>query len=121
MSDAGRCGHRRAPAAVVAVTLVSALVAACADEGGGDSTSAPRLPSIATTGPSTTLAPTATVVTPYEVREGDTLSAIATAHSVTVDAVLTANPEIASADDIHAGQVIQIPPPPPVTSTTVEQ
>jgi LysM repeat protein len=114
-------GHRRAPATAVAVTLATAFLAACADDGGSDSNPAPTLPPIATTGPPTTLAPTATVVTPYEVRRGDTLGAIATAHSVTVDAVLATNPEIASADDIHEGQVIQIPAPSAVTSTTVDQ
>jgi LysM repeat protein len=103
------------------VSLAAALLAACGDDGGGESSPAPTLPPIATTGPPTTLAPTTTIVTRYEVRQGDTLSAIATSHSVPVDAVLAANPEIASADDIHEGQIIQIPAPSPVTSTTVDQ
>jgi phage tail protein X len=112
---------RRAPATVVAVSLATSLFAACGDDGGGESSAAPTLPPIGTTGPPTTLAPTTTIVTPYEVRQGDTLSAIATAHSVPVDAVLAANPEIASADDIHEGQIIQVPAPSRVTSTAVDQ
>jgi LysM repeat protein len=104
----------------VAVTVAGSAVAACSD-GGGDAIAPGTLPPIATTGPPTTVAPTTTVITPFEVRSGDTLGAIAAAHSVTVDAVLAANPEIASADDIHEGQIIQIPAPTQVTSPTVDR
>ena len=121
MNGVGPQDIRRAPATVLAVTLAAAVLAACGDDGGSESSPAPTLPPVVTTGPPTTLAPTTTVVTPYEVRQGDTLSAIATAHSVPVDAVLAANPEIATADDIHEGQIIQIPAPLPVTSTAVDQ
>ncbi len=53
----------------------------------------------------------------YEVRAGDTLSAIAGRFGVTVAALVSAN-GIANPDRIHVGQVIAIPegtpPPPPV-------
>ena len=122
MNRSRRDSTGRGWAIVVALCVAAASLAACADgDRGGDARAAPSLPPIVTTGPPTTSAPTTTVITPYAVREGDTLSAIASAHSVTVDAVLAANPEIASADDIHEGQVINVPSPAPITSPTVEQ
>ncbi|MFC4728142.1 glycoside hydrolase family protein [Coralloluteibacterium thermophilus] len=47
----------------------------------------------------------------YTVRPGDTLSGIAAAHGVTLQALLAANPEIANPDLIQVGQVIRIPAP----------
>jgi len=114
-------GLRRVLAPIVTLTIGLVAAAACSNGGGGESTAPGTLPPIATTAPPTTGAPSTTVATRYEVRAGDTLSAIADAHSVTVDAVLAANPEIASADDIHDGQFIQIPAPASVTSLTVDQ
>lgn len=90
------------------------MVAGCADD--SEPAVTPTLPPIATTASPSTAAPATTVVQPYEVREGDTLSAIAAAHGVSVDEVLAANPDVASADDIHAGQVLQIPVPATTTA-----
>ena len=46
------------------------------------------------------------------VKGGDTLSQLAIDHGVTVDAIVDANEEIKSADDIRIGQELSIPQPP---------
>ncbi len=46
----------------------------------------------------------------YEVQRGDTLTEIAAAYSIPVQALLAANPESTSPDDIQAGQFLVIPP-----------
>lgn len=43
------------------------------------------------------------------VRSGDTLSAIAARNSVTLGALLSANPQISNPDLIHPGQVVRLP------------
>ncbi len=53
----------------------------------------------------------ATTVREYVVQPGDTLSAIAGAHNVTLDALVIANPQI-NPDIISVGQVISLPEPP---------
>ncbi|MBS7458782.1 LysM peptidoglycan-binding domain-containing protein [Coralloluteibacterium stylophorae] len=56
------------------------------------------------------------------VRPGDTLSGIAAANGVGLDALLAANPQIGDADFIHPGQQIQLPggdPAPAQGSVTV--
>ena len=69
-----------------------------------------RLPPIQTTTPSTTT--TSTTVAPgdflYVVQSGDTLQRIAERFSVTVAAIVERN-ALASADDIEAGQSLEIP------------
>lgn len=45
----------------------------------------------------------------YTIRSGDTLTTIAQANGITVSAILAANPQIADANRIFAGQVICIP------------
>ncbi|HEX2953695.1 MAG TPA: SafA/ExsA family spore coat assembly protein [Bacillota bacterium] len=45
----------------------------------------------------------------YTIQSGDTLTAIAKSSGVTVSAILAANPQIADANRIYAGQVICIP------------
>jgi LysM repeat protein len=57
-----------------------------------------------------TLTPSPTF-TSYVVKQGDTLSSIASAYGVTVQAILAANPEITDPNRISVGQVILIPPP----------
>jgi len=47
----------------------------------------------------------------YVIQPGDTLSAVAVAHNVTLDALVAANPEI-NPDVISVGQVIKLPEPP---------
>ena len=111
--------RRRVRTTATLVTGVT-IIAACSDDAGNPEITQ-TLPPIATTGPPTTAAPATNVVQPYELREGDTLSGIAAAQSVPVAALLEANPDIASADDIHAGQIIQIPAPPTATSQPVNE
>jgi LysM repeat protein len=73
--------------------------------------SAPTLPSIATTTPVTTAVVVATTLPKYyEVQSGDTLTEIAVAYAIPVQALLAANPELDSPDDIQAGQFLVIPP-----------
>ncbi|MEN5116924.1 TIGR02594 family protein [Luteimonas sp. TWI662] len=47
----------------------------------------------------------------YAVRPGDTLSAIAQQHGVSVDALLAANPQVRDPDRIAGGQTLSIPEP----------
>jgi LysM repeat protein len=63
----------------------------------------------------TTVAPTTTTlgVTRYQVRQGDTLSAIAARFHVSSATIVTLN-HLANPDQLQAGQVLSIPNPPPV-------
>ncbi|KAF2167783.1 carbohydrate-binding module family 50 protein [Zasmidium cellare ATCC 36951] len=45
----------------------------------------------------------------YDVRSGDTLSAIATSFNITLPAIVDANPQIADIDVIEVGQIINVP------------
>ena len=98
----------RAATATVALAAVLAIAGvAC---GTTDPASQERLPPIQTTLPSTTT--TTTTVAPadllYVVQSGDTLFQIAERFSVTVAAIVERN-GLTSADDIEAGQSIEIP------------
>ena len=93
-----------------AISMVVGLaLAGCS--GDGDPGSAPTLPAIVTT-----LPPTTTIVIPttlpqfYQVQRGDTLTEIAAAYAIPVQALLNANPDLDSPDDIQAGQFLVIPP-----------
>lgn len=96
-------------AVVSAVVAVAAVVgvAAC---GTTNPASQERLPPIQTTVPTTTT--TTTTVAPadllYVVQPGDTLFRIAERFSVTVAAIVERN-GLSSADDIEAGQSLEIP------------
>ena len=96
---------RAATAAIVAVLAVAGV--AC---GTTDSASQERLPPIQTTTPTTST--TTTTVAPadllYVVQSGDTLGKIADRFSVTIAAIVERN-GLASADDIEAGQSLEIP------------
>jgi LysM repeat protein len=96
---------RSATAAIIGVLTVIGV--AC---GTTDPASQERLPPIQTTLPSTTT--TTTTVAPddflYVVQPGDTLFQIAQRFSVTVEAIVERN-GLASADDIEAGQSLEIP------------
>jgi morphogenetic protein associated with SpoVID len=71
----------------------------------------PTLPPIATTAPPTTVLVVPTTLPQYyEVQRGDTLTEIAAAYSIPVQALLNANPDLSSPDDIQAGQFLVIPP-----------
>lgn len=45
----------------------------------------------------------------YTVKAGDTLSAIATKHNTTVDAIMKLNPQIKNKNLIYAGSVLTLP------------
>jgi LysM repeat protein len=93
---------------MVSVLLGVALTACSQDDDPG---TAPTLPSIVTTASVTTIALVATTLPKYyEVQRGDTLTEIAAAYSIPVAALLAANPEVSSPDDIQAGQFLAIPP-----------
>jgi LysM repeat protein len=83
--------------------------------GGGDEpgpTPAPTSSSEPTAEPTPTPEPTPEVVV-YVVKQGDTLSGIATQFGLTVDQVLAANPQIENANQIAVGDRITIPPAEP--------
>lgn len=89
---------------------IGLAIAGCSDK---DMAEAPgALPPIVTTTTTTTTATTtaATASEVYQVRQGDTFSGIAAEHSVLVQALMDANPEIASPNDIEAGQLLEVPP-----------
>jgi LysM repeat protein len=93
---------------IAAIAGVLAVVGvAC---GTTDPASQERLPPIQTTVPTTTT--TTTTVAPgdflYVVQSGDTLGKIAERFSVTIQAIVERN-GLASADDIQAGQSLEIP------------
>jgi len=99
----------RLSGAVVLLSVIGLAASACSND--GDAGSAPTLPPIATTTPVTTVLAVATTLPQfYEVQRGDTLFAIAAAYSIPVQAIIDANPEISSQDDIQAGQFLKIPP-----------
>lgn len=69
------------------------------------------------TPPVPTLAPTP-VVTTYTVIAGDTLYSIAFEYGTTAEAIIAANPDLISPDNIQPGQVFIIPDSIPVTTIT---
>ena len=90
---------------VAAVGLVG--LAACSND--DDPQSGPTLPPIATSSTtSTTLAVATTLPQYYEVKRGDTLTLIAAAYAIPVQALMDAN-EVTNPDDIQAGQFLVIP------------
>ena len=92
---------------VIAASACVLLLAACADKAnhGAQSSSAPPASSAA---PSTVPLPTS-----YQVEPGDTLGAIAKRFGVTVDAIVAAS-HLSNRDQLTVGQVLMIPPAPPV-------
>lgn len=90
-----------------------ALIAACGRAPDATPTPADLLVIVtATPGPERRPATPPPVTTTYEVREGDTLSAIAVRFGVAEEAILEAN-GLENPDRIMAGQVLRIPPPEP--------
>ena len=100
---------RRPDRAVIAATIavIGVVAVGC---GTTDPASQERLPPIQTTTPTTTS--TTTTVAPadflYVVQTGDTLGKIAERFSVTIAAIVERN-GLSSADDIQAGQSLEIP------------
>ena len=93
------------PPLVVAVAAVA--VAGCSKD--DEPEGGPTLPPIATSSTtSTTVAAATTLPQYYEVKRGDTLTLIAAAYSIPVQALMNAN-EITNPDDIAAGQFLVIP------------
>ena len=90
-----------------AVAVIGVVVVGC---GTTDPASQERLPPIQTTTPTTTS--TTTTVAPtdflYVVQSGDTLGKIAERFSVSIAAIVERN-GLSSADDIQAGQSLEIP------------
>jgi LysM repeat protein len=107
--------HRAASAAFAVVVAVVATACgtttSSSDERAHDTTTAPHRAT-------TTAAPTTTTTVPqeitYEVKRGDTLSAIAKRFHVPVSSIVTLN-QLAQPDRLSEGQTLQIPPEPPVT------
>jgi len=90
----------------VAVSIVAAgVLAAC---GTTDEASRQTLPPLETTTTTTTTTTTIPVERFYTVQRGDILAVIASERGVTVEAIVELN-ELASADAIQAGQVLEIP------------
>jgi LysM repeat protein len=97
---------------VAVVSTCLALVAGCGGGGGGQ---AKRT----TTSVSTTAGPTTTTTAPaqnYTVQRGDTLTSIARKFHTTLATLLAAN-KLADPDHLREGQVLVIPPAPPVSLT----
>jgi LysM repeat protein len=98
------------------VTCAAVGVVACSSGGGDDSGRRARSTSETTT---TTAAATPTTEPgpiSYTVKRGDTLTTIARFFHVSTDAIILTN-QLASADTIAEGQVLQIPPAPPLQLT----
>lgn len=92
------------------VAIVSVLVLAACDTGSRGSGSSPT-----STTTATTVAPTTTTSPPisYEIQPGDTLTAIAAFFGVSSAAIIELN-DLANADQLTAGEVLSIPPVPPL-------
>jgi LysM repeat protein len=99
---------------LLSVVVVGGAVvgAACGSDSGG-STGSTTVPSSTTEPPTTTTTPPQAT---YEVQPGDTLLAIADFFGVSPAAIVAAN-QLASADQVAAGQVLTIPPIPPAELT----
>jgi LysM repeat protein len=108
---------------VVATASAVLAVAACSDD--DDTGAGATLPEMATTTSTTsTVAPTTTQPRFYEVQSGDTLTEIAAAYGLPIQAIMEAN-GIVDPNMIQAGQILELPLAsaivatslPPVTTT----
>ncbi len=95
-------GARRT--AMLSIVAAGAFVAC----GTTDEASRQTLPPLETTTTTTTTTTTVPVERFYTVQRGDILAVIAAERGVTVDAIVELN-DLASADAIQAGQVLEIP------------
>jgi LysM repeat protein len=95
----------RAWRAALLVVGAAGLFAAC---GTTDEASRQTLPPLETTTTTTTTTTTIPIERFYTVQRGDILAVIAADRGVTVEAIVDLN-ELASADAIQAGQVLEIP------------
>ena len=93
---------------VTTLAVGGLVLASCAKD--DRPSSAPALPPIVTTAPPTTPPPVVATTLPeyYEVRRGDTLTKIAAAYGLPVQAILELN-GMTDPDQLAAGQIIAIP------------
>jgi len=98
--------NRALSATVVAAAASSILFISC---GTTDEASRETLPPLITTTTTTTTTSTLPQERFYTVQPGDILTIIAAERGVTVAAILEANPQLESENDIQAGQVLEIP------------
>ena len=97
--------RRRASRAALLALGAVGVFAAC---GTTDEASRQTLPPLETTTTTTTTTTTIPIERFYTVQRGDILAVIAADRGVTVEAIVDLN-ELASADAIQAGQVLEIP------------
>jgi LysM repeat protein len=96
---------------------LAVLVGACSDD--DDTSAEATLPAIVTTTTTaTTVAPTTTQPRFYEVQEGDTLSEIAAAYGLPVQAIMDAN-LIVDPNRIEVGQILELPLASEIVSTSL--
>jgi LysM repeat protein len=91
--------------ATMLAVVAAGVFAAC---GTTDEASRQTLPPLETTTTTTTTTTTIPIERFYTVQRGDILAVIAADRGVTVEAIVDLN-ELASADAIQAGQVLEIP------------
>ena len=97
---------------------LAVVAGACSDD--DDISAQETLPAIVTTAPAatTTLPPTTTQPRFYEVQEGDTLSEIAAAYGLPVQAIMDAN-LIVDPNRIEVGQILELPLASEIVSTSL--
>ena len=100
---------------VLLVVIVGAIVELTQLGGGGSRANDAQATATPKTSPPTQ-PPTTTTLGPinYQVRRGDTLTLIAKRFGVSIETIVAAN-QIANQDNLSEGQVLRIPPPPPVS------
>jgi hypothetical protein len=102
-------------AAVVAIAALAffflpAILGLGSDDNATGGSPSPSIAASASVEPTAT--PAATPIL-YRIKKGETLSKIATAHGVTLEQLLAANPDIKNPNKISEGQEITIPTPEP--------
>jgi LysM repeat protein len=99
----------RSPSSSLPLVVVVATIAVAGCSKEDEPEGGPTLPPIATSSTTSTTVATATTLPQYyEVKRGDTLTLIAAAYSIPVQALMTAN-QLTNPDDIAAGQFLIIP------------
>ncbi len=106
---------------VIAVGLyfLPAVLGLGAGSGTGKGSPAPSSAAQKTARPSPTVPPAPTPSV-YTIKKGETLSKIATAHGITIEELLAANPTIKDANKISEGQQIILPVPSDAPPDTIE-
>lgn len=107
-------GRTRVTSIALAVVALPVVAAACGDDGDSGATLPPIITTTSTT--STLAVTTTTVLVYYEVQPGDSLAQIAQSFGVKIEAIVALN-DLTDPDHIEVGQILQIPPPIPITDT----